>query len=58
MDLRTLLAFRNLVLFQTEEEKRSLAQKLNIDYEEYQRRIIGKNKEDEFIIILYSLGMI
>ncbi len=58
MDLRTLLAFRNLVLFQTEEEKRSLAQKLNIDYEEYQRRMIGKNKEDEFIIILYSLGMI
>lgn len=58
MDLGKLLAFNQLVIDKTEEEKRILAQKLNIDYEEYKKRIIGKEKEADFIIILKSLGVL
>lgn len=39
----------------TEDERKRLAQALNIDYEEYKKRMVGKEKEADFIIILKSL---
>lgn len=55
MDLYKLLAFNQLVIDRPEDEKKSLALSLNIDYEEYKMRIVGKEKEADFIIILKSL---
>lgn len=58
MDLGILLAFNQLVMDKTEEEKRILAQQLNIDYEEYKKRMVGKEKEADFIIIMKSLEVL
>lgn len=58
MDLEKLLAFNQIVMDKTEEEKRALAQQLGIDYKEYKKRMIGKEKEADFIIILKSLGVL
>ncbi len=58
MDLGILLAFNQLVMDKTEEEKRILAQQLNIDYEEYKKRMVGKEKEADFIVILKSLEVL
>ena len=55
MDLNKLLAFNQLVIDKAEDEKKSLALSLNIDYEEYKKRIVGKEKEADFIIVLKSL---
>lgn len=55
MDLNKLLAFNQLVIDMPEDEKEKLAQSLRIDYEEYKKRIVGKEKEADFIIILKSL---
>lgn len=58
MDLNKLLAFNQLVIDKTEDEKKSLALSLNIDYGEYKKRIVGKEKEADFIIILKSLEVL
>ena len=58
MDLNKLLAFNQLVIDKSEDEKESLALALNIDYEEYKKRIVGKEKEADFIIILKSLEVL
>lgn len=58
MDLEKLLAFNQLVMDKTEDEKKSLAQQLNINYDEYKKRMVGKEKEADFIIILKSLGVL
>lgn len=58
MDLENLLAFNQLVMDKTEEEKKTFAQQLDIDYNEYQQRIIGKEKEADFIIIMKSLEIL
>jgi len=58
MDLGKLLAFNQLVMDKTEEEKRILAQQLNIDYDEYKRRMVGKEKEADFIVIMKSLEVL
>lgn len=55
MDLNKLLAFNQLVIDKAEDEKKRLAQSLNIDYEEYKKRIVGKEREADFIIVLKSL---
>lgn len=58
MDLDKLLAFNQLVMEKTEEEKKALARQFNIDYEEYKRRKVGKEKEADFIIIMKSLEVL
>ena len=58
MDLNKILAFSQLAIDRTEDEKKSLARLLNIDYEEYKKRIVGKEKEADFIIILKSLEVL
>ena len=55
MNLNKLLAFNQLVIDKTEDEKKRLALLFGIDYEEYKKRIVGKEKEADFIIILKSL---
>ena len=55
MDLNKLLAFNQLEIDKAEDEKKSLAQSLDIDYEEYKKRIVGKEREADFIIVLKSL---
>ena len=55
MDLNKLLAFNQLVIDKAEDEKKRLALSFDIDYEEYTKRILGKEKEADFIIILKSL---
>lgn len=56
MDLNKLLAFNQLFLDKSEAEKARLATQLDIDYEEYSKRIKGKEKEAEFLVILKSMG--
>lgn len=58
MDLEKLLAFNHLVMDKTEEEQRILAKQFNIDYEEYKKRIVGKEKEADFIAIMKSLKVL
>lgn len=58
MDLNKLLAFNQLIIDMTEDERKKLALSLNIDYEEYKKRIVGKEKEADFIIILKSLEVL
>lgn len=57
-DLSKLLAFNQLVIDKSEEEKKRLAPEFDIDYNEYKKRIVGKEKEAEFIVILKSLGVL
>lgn len=57
-DLNTLLAFHQLVMNKPEDEKIELAEKLSIDYTSYKKRIKGKEKEAELIVILKSLGVL
>lgn len=51
-----ILAFDKLCYGKTEEEKIQLANSLNIDYEDYCKRIKGKYKEYEFLIFLLFLN--
>ncbi len=57
-DLQILLAFNQLVMDKTEKEKRILAKQLHIDYEKYKKRMVGKEKEADFIIIMKSLEVL
>lgn len=56
--LKDILAFHQLVINKTEEEKIELAQILDIDFNSYKKRIIGKEKEAELIVIMKSLGIL
>lgn len=58
VELQKLLAFHELTLDKTEEEKRTLADQHGIDYAEYKKRMVGKEKEAEFIVIMKSLGIL
>lgn len=58
MELEKLIIFNQLVMDRTEEEKRILAGQFNIDYDEYKKRMAGKEKEADFIIIMKSLGVL
>lgn len=54
-DLNKIIAFHTLVIGKEESEKRRLAEIHEIDFEEYKRRIVGKEKETEFLVILRAL---
>lgn len=58
MNLHKLLAFHQLVIDKNEDEKKELAKLHDIDYEEYKKRIKGKEKESDFIIVLKSLEVL
>lgn len=56
MCLNKILAFSQLVIDKPEDEKKKLAALLDIDYEKYTKRMLGKEKEADFIVILKSLN--
>ena len=53
---KKILDFHEQTLGISDEEKKIIAQKQAIDFNEYERRIIGKEKELEFFIIMRSVG--
>lgn len=57
-DLNKILAFHTLVIGKQESDKRRLAEIHKIDFDEYKRRIVGKEKEAEFLVILRALKAI
>lgn len=56
--LEDILSFHNLVIGKEEIEKKHLAQHFSIDYDEYKRRIKGKEVEMEFLLIAKSLKVL
>jgi hypothetical protein len=58
MDLEKLLAFNTLTIDMPEEEKIKIANKFGIDYKDFKKRMVGKEKETDFIAILKSLEVL
>ena len=57
-ELEKLLAFNTLTIDMSEEKKIEFATKFGINYEEFKKRMVGKEKEADFIAILKSLGVL
>lgn len=57
-ELNQILAFHTITLGKSNEEKSSIAATLGIDFAEYKRRIIGKEKECEFLLIMMALKVL
>lgn len=53
---KKILDFHEQTLGQSNHEKKLIAQKQSIDFNEYERRIIGKEKELEFFIIMKAVS--
>ena len=51
-DFNKILAFQQMMPYLNEEQQIGLADTLGMDLQEIERRLIGKNKEDEFVLIL------
>lgn len=51
-DFNKILAFQQMMPYLTKEQQEELAATLGMDLEEIERRLVGKNKEDEFVLIL------
>lgn len=52
---KQILDFHEQTLGKSEDEKQDIAQSQAIDFDEYKRRIIGKEKEIEFLLIMKSV---
>lgn len=57
-ELEKIFSFHTLTLGDSEDDKLTKAKVLGIDYNEYKRRIIGKEKELEFLLIMRSLRVL
>mgnify|MGYP000883982946 CR=1 FL=1 len=55
---KDILDFHERTLGKDDIEKKNIAKSLSIDFNEYQRRILGKEKEMEFLIFMKSVGSI
>ena len=55
---KDILDFHELTLGKSDSEKKVKAKELGIDFDEYKRRIIGKEKEMEFLIFMKSIASI
>ena len=53
---KKILDFHEQTLGKSDDEKRAIAQSQSIDFDEYQSRILGKEKEIEFFIIMRSVA--
>lgn len=51
-DLNKILAFRDIMPYLSIEEQKNLASTLGLSLDEVEQRLVGKNKEDEFVLIL------
>ncbi|WP_294363047.1 hypothetical protein [uncultured Clostridium sp.] len=56
-DFNKILAFQNMMPYLSEDEQNKLAQTLGMKIEEIIKRLVGKNKEDEFILILLFMNI-
>lgn len=53
---KKILDFHEQTLGKSDDEKRAIAQSQSIDFDEYQNRILGKEKEMEFFIIMKAVA--
>lgn len=51
-DFNKILAFQQIMPYLNKEQKEDLANVLSMDLQEIERRLVGKIKEDEFVLIL------
>lgn len=56
-DFNKIVAFRNMMPYLSKDEQNKLAQTLGMTMEEISKRLVGKNKEDEFILILLFMDI-
>lgn len=53
---KKILDFHEQTLGKSDDEKKIIAQIQSIDFNEYERRIVGKEKELEFLIVMRAVG--
>ena len=51
-DFNKIMAFQQMMPYLNKEQQDNLATTLGMELQEIERRLVGKNKEDEFILIL------
>ena len=51
-DFNKIMAFQQMMPYLNREQQENLATTLGMDLQEIERRLVGKNKEDEFVLIL------
>ena len=51
-DFNKIIAFQKMMPYLNKEQQEKLADTLGMDLQEIERRLVGKNKEDEFVLIL------
>lgn len=51
-DFNKIMAFQQMMPYLSKEQQEKLATTLGMDLQEIERRLVGKNKEDEFVLIL------
>lgn len=56
-DFSKILAFQGIMPYLSKDEQNKLAQTLGMSIEEINKRLVGKNKEDEFILILLFMDI-
>ncbi len=56
-DLNKIIAFNQIMPYLSQEDQNKLAHTMGMDIEEVQRRLTGKNKEDEFVLILLLMDV-
>lgn len=56
-DFNKVLAFQNIMPYLDGDKQVELAKTLGMDISEIERRLVGKNKEDEFILILLFMDV-
>ena len=57
-DFNKVVAFQQVMPYLNKEQQKKLALTMGMDLQEIERRLIGKNKEDEFVLILLCLSLI
>lgn len=56
-DYQKVLALQNIMPYLSQNQQTELAKTLGMDIEEVSKRLVGKNKEDEFILILLFMNV-
>ena len=51
-DFNKIMAFQQMMPYLNKEQQEKLADTLGMDLQEIEKRLVGKNKEDEFVLIL------
>ena len=49
-DFNKIMAFQQMMPYLNKEQQEKLATTLGMDLQEIERRLVGKNKEDEFVL--------